>query len=89
MYLVGHAQYCLLAYHRSDQRLTIGPKQEDENGNRNKERVLASGKHNGDTVEKVESRKDEKGKSGKNGTRSKIKQEREERGDCRHKENGS
>lgn len=28
----------LLAYHRSDRRLTIGPKQEDENGNGNKER---------------------------------------------------
>jgi len=27
-----------LAYHRSDRRLTIGPKQEDENGNGNKER---------------------------------------------------
>jgi len=39
LYLVGHAQYCLLAYHRSDWRLTIGPKQEDENGNGDKERI--------------------------------------------------
>lgn len=38
LYLVGHAQCWLLAYHRSDRRLTIGPKQEDENGNGNKER---------------------------------------------------
>lgn len=49
MYLVGHAQYCLLAYHRSDRRLTIGPKQEDENGNGDKERVPTSRKHNGDS----------------------------------------
>lgn len=49
MYLVGHAQYCLLAYHRSDRRLTIGPKQEDENGNGDKERVPSiNRKHNGD-----------------------------------------
>lgn len=50
MYLVGHAQYRLLAYHRSDRRLTIGPKQEDENGNGNKERVEAAGReHDGDS----------------------------------------
>lgn len=30
------------AYHRSDRRLTIGPKQEDENGNGDKERVTTS-----------------------------------------------
>lgn len=43
MYLVGHAQCWLLAYHRSDRRLTIGPKQEDENGNGNKERQRERG----------------------------------------------
>lgn len=53
MYLVGHAQCCLLAYHRSDRRLTIGPKQEDENGNGNKERVPAGRKHITETAGKV------------------------------------
>lgn len=53
LYLVGHAQYCLLAYHRSERRLTIGPKQEDENGNRNKERTYRLTEGTTETTRKI------------------------------------
>lgn len=54
LYLVGHAQYCLLAYHRSDRRLTIGSKQEDENGNGNKERIYRLVEGTTETTGKIE-----------------------------------
>lgn len=54
LYLVGHAQYCLLAYHRSDRRLTIGSKQEDENGNGNKERIYRLAEGTTETTGKIE-----------------------------------
>lgn len=59
MYLVGHAQYCLLAYHRSDQRLTIGPKQEEmEIGiKRERESECLLAENTTEIVEKVESEK--------------------------------